>query len=53
MDISKSMLDVAVEREVEGDLVLGDLGEGLPFRAGAFDGAISISALQVTNFSLY
>lgn len=52
MDISKSMLDVAVEREVEGDLVLGDLGEGLPFRAGAFDGAISISALQVTNFSL-
>ena len=47
VDISKSMLDVAREREVEGDLVLGDLGEGLPFRAGAFDGAISISALQV------
>ena len=41
------MLDVAREREVEGDLILGDLGEGLPFRAGAFDGAISISALQV------
>ncbi len=37
---------VALEREVEGDLVLGDLGDGLPFRAGAFDGAISISALQ-------
>ena len=47
VDISKSMLDVAREREVEGDLILGDLGEGLPFRAGAFDGAISISALQV------
>ncbi len=38
--------DVAKEREVEGDLILGDLGQGLPFRAGAFDGAISISALQ-------
>ncbi|CAF5036094.1 unnamed protein product, partial [Rotaria magnacalcarata] len=34
------------EREVEGDLVLGDIGYGMPFRAGSFDGAISISALQ-------
>ncbi|CAF5036493.1 unnamed protein product, partial [Rotaria magnacalcarata] len=33
-------------REVEGDLVLGDIGYGMPFRAGSFDGAISISALQ-------
>ena len=40
------MLDVAVERGVEGDLLLGDMGEGLPFRAGIFDGAISISAVQ-------
>lgn len=31
---------------MEGDLLLGDLGQGLPFRAGSFDGAISISALQ-------
>ncbi|CAB3385017.1 probable 18S rRNA (guanine-N(7))-methyltransferase [Cloeon dipterum] len=46
VDISKAMLDVARDREVEGDLLLGDLGQGLPFRAGAFDGAISISALQ-------
>ncbi len=46
VDISKAMLGVAQEREVEGDLILGDLGDGLPFRAGAFDGAISISALQ-------
>lgn len=37
---------MAKEREVEGDLVLGDLGDGLPFRPGSFDGAISISALQ-------
>ena len=41
-----SLADVAKEREVEGDLLHGDLGDGLPFRAGAFDGAISISALQ-------
>lgn len=47
VDISSAMLDVAKDRElVEGDLVLGDLGEGLPFRPGSFDGVISISALQ-------
>ncbi|CAB0016646.1 unnamed protein product [Nesidiocoris tenuis] len=46
MDISKAMLEVAVEREVEGDLVLSDLGQGVPFRAGMFDGAVSVSALQ-------
>ncbi|PNH11944.1 putative methyltransferase WBSCR22 [Tetrabaena socialis] len=45
-DISAAMLDVAVDREVEGDLVLSDLGHGLPLRPGAFDGAISISAVQ-------
>ncbi|KAF0309750.1 putative 18S rRNA (guanine-N(7))-methyltransferase [Amphibalanus amphitrite] len=45
-DISPAMLDVAREREVDGDVLLNDLGQGLPFRAGAFDGAISISALQ-------
>lgn len=37
---------VAKEREVEGDLLLGDMGEGMPFRAGTFDAAVSISALQ-------
>ncbi|VEN50696.1 unnamed protein product [Callosobruchus maculatus] len=46
MDISKAMLDVALEREVEGDLLLSDMGQGCPFKAGTFDGAISISALQ-------
>jgi hypothetical protein len=33
--------------QVEGDLLLGDMGQGLPLRTGCFDGAISISALQV------
>lgn len=46
IDISTAMLDVACEREVEGDLLLSDMGQGCPFRAGAFDGAVSISALQ-------
>ena len=40
------MLDVASEREVEGDLCLHDLGHGLPLRPGSFDGAVSISAVQ-------
>lgn len=46
MDISPSMLSVALERETEGDLVLSDMGDGVPFRAGSFDGAVSVSALQ-------
>ena len=32
--------DVALDREVEGDLVLGDMGQGMPFKAGTFDGCI-------------
>ncbi|CAI9596431.1 unnamed protein product [Staurois parvus] len=46
IDISTAMLDVALDREVEGDLILGDMGQGVPFRPGTFDGCISISALQ-------
>ena len=32
--------DVAVEREVEGDLFLHDVGQGLCFKPGTFDGCI-------------
>lgn len=46
IDISSAMLGVALEREVDGDLILGDMGQGMPLRAGSFDGAISVSALQ-------
>lgn len=46
MDISPAMLDVAREREVEGDVLLSDIGEGVPMRNAVFDGAVSISALQ-------
>ncbi len=40
------MLAVALDRDVSGDLLLSDMGQGLPFRPGTFDGAISISAIQ-------
>ncbi|XP_064612093.1 probable 18S rRNA (guanine-N(7))-methyltransferase [Liolophura sinensis] len=46
VDISRPMLDVAVERSAEGDLIHEDMGYGIPFRPGTFDGVISISALQ-------
>ena len=46
MDISPSMLTTALERDTEGDLLLADIGQGVPFRAGTFDAAISISAIQ-------
>ncbi|OCF60525.1 bud site selection protein [Kwoniella mangroviensis CBS 10435] len=45
-DIAPSMLEVALEREVEGDLFLQDIGQGFGFRPGTFDGAISISVIQ-------
>ncbi|KAH7571296.1 hypothetical protein JRO89_XS04G0016600 [Xanthoceras sorbifolium] len=57
LDISRSMLDIALEREAEGDLLLKDMGQemrqllltvyaGLGLRPGVIDGAISISAVQ-------
>ncbi len=46
VDISHSMLSVAVEREVDGDLFQSDLGDGLYFKEGTFDAVISISTLQ-------
>jgi 18S rRNA (guanine1575-N7)-methyltransferase len=57
MDIAPSMLGivestrflsvgVALEREVEGDLLLADIGNGIPFRPGSFDACISVSVLQ-------
>jgi 18S rRNA (guanine1575-N7)-methyltransferase len=33
-------LEVALDREVEGDLFLQDVGQGMGFRPGTFDGAI-------------
>jgi len=45
LDISAHMLAIATERS-KGDVFLADMGDGLFFRPGTFDGAISISALQ-------
>lgn len=51
-DISKSMLEVASSKESEtGDVLNADMGQGLPFRPGTFDGVISISALQWLCYS--
>lgn len=47
--------EVALEREVEGDLFLQDIGQGFGFRPGSFDGAIRsvtsriISLLDLTQ----
>uniref|UniRef100_A0A4X2JYR6 BUD23 rRNA methyltransferase and ribosome maturation factor n=1 Tax=Vombatus ursinus TaxID=29139 RepID=A0A4X2JYR6_VOMUR len=46
IDISSAMLDVAVDREVEGDLLQGDMGQGIPFRPGSFDGCIREDFLE-------
>jgi 18S rRNA (guanine1575-N7)-methyltransferase len=46
MDISQDMLNIAIKRETKGDLFLMDMGQGFKFRSGAFDAAISVSALQ-------
>lgn len=51
-DIAPSMLEIARERDAEnGDLLTSDMGQGLPFRPGTFDGVISISALQWLCYS--
>jgi 18S rRNA (guanine1575-N7)-methyltransferase len=46
MDISKSMLEIAMKNEVQGDLLNVDIGQGFSFRPGTFDYAISISVIQ-------
>lgn len=51
VDISEAMINVAKERKQEGELddlqiLKTDLGDGLPFKPGSFDAAISVSALQ-------
>lgn len=51
VDISDAMISVAKEKHKEGDLddaeiLKLDLGDGLPFKPGSFDAAISVSVLQ-------
>jgi 18S rRNA (guanine1575-N7)-methyltransferase len=46
-------VEVALEREVEGDLFLQDIGQGFGFRPGSFDGAIRLvlmlSSMAITQ----
>lgn len=50
--VFRDMLNVAQERESEtGDLIQHDMGLGLPYRPGSFDGCISISAIQWLCYS--
>ena len=56
LDVSEPMLKIAVESGAGpggdgGDVVLGDMGQGFGVRAGIFDGAISVSALQWLCYS--
>jgi len=46
VDVSAAMLGVALDRDAAGDMLLADAGQGLAFRAGAFDAAVSVSAVQ-------
>lgn len=41
--------EVALEREVDGDLFLQDIGQGFGFRPGSFDGAIRCDTLEITE----
>lgn len=43
---------MALEREVEGDLFLQDIGQGFGFRPGSFDGAIRYCSLFFSIISL-
>lgn len=44
--------EVALEREVQGDLFLQDIGQGFGYRAGSFDGAIRFAFLPLSRSPL-
>jgi len=44
------LTEVAVERDVEGGLLLADMGCGMPFRAGTFDGVIRLYFTQLLRY---
>jgi 18S rRNA (guanine1575-N7)-methyltransferase len=52
LDMSKDMLDVGVQRGVEGDCMVSDMGQGFGFRPGSFDGIVSVSAIQWLCYSM-
>lgn len=46
IDLSKDMLNIAKTEGEALEYIRMDMGEGLPFQPGTFDGIISVSALQ-------
>lgn len=52
-NLTGTLPEVALEREVEGDLFLQDIGQGFGFRPGSFDGAIRFLWFQfLTAYTL-
>lgn len=51
IDISDPMLQVALGKDTEGELVQGDLGQGFNVQPGFFDACISVSALQWLSYN--
>lgn len=47
------LIEVALEREVEGDLFLQDIGQGFGFRPGSFDGAIRSLLTHIESFCYF
>lgn len=35
-----SNVDEALDRDTQGDVILGDMGQGIPFKPGTFDACI-------------
>ncbi|RZC85518.1 hypothetical protein C5167_041701 [Papaver somniferum] len=48
MLVKRLIIDVALEWELDGDLLLSDMGQDLGIMDGVINGAISISAVQFT-----
>ena len=44
---------MATEREVDGDLILRDMGHGMPFRPASFDAAIRSCCLFIIKISIF
>lgn len=49
----KYVEEIALEREVEGDLFLQDIGQGFGFRPGSFDGAIRSVSLTTSPLRFF
>ena len=51
LDISDPMLQVALMKDTDGELLRNDLGQGFNVQPGFFDACISVSALQWLSYN--